>query len=155
MDAWWPKLLEAEFQPALGGEVFDAVQSMVGFGGPYVRRLTVGPRLRRRLVRLRQQGPARRVRANGAGTARRGVKEPTAAAGRSRLPRGAAAVAAAALSVTPQQIYGHGDCESDPQASCHDMNRWTSASGISIPPFPFQNRPTFQQTIELTQKLPR
>jgi hypothetical protein len=24
-----------------------------------------------------------------------------------------------------------------------------------VPDFPFQNRPTFQQTVELTQKLPR
>jgi hypothetical protein len=26
MDAWWPKLLEAEFRPALGNEAFGAVQ---------------------------------------------------------------------------------------------------------------------------------
>ena len=61
----------------------------------------------------------------------------------------------AALSVTPAQIYGHGACTENPQASCFDMNRWTSASAISIPPFPFQNRPTFQQVVELTQKLGR
>jgi hypothetical protein len=35
------------------------------------------------------------------------------------------------------------------------MNRWTSASGIEVPPFPFQNRPTFQQVVELTKALPR
>ena len=34
MDAWWPKLLEAAFHPALG-EAFGAVQSMIGFGAPY------------------------------------------------------------------------------------------------------------------------
>ena len=61
----------------------------------------------------------------------------------------------AALSVTPATIYGQGACEGDPQASCFDMNRWTSASAISVPPFPFQNRPTFQQVVELTRKLPR
>ena len=60
-----------------------------------------------------------------------------------------------ALSVTPQQIYGHGACAEDAQASCFDMNRWTSASGIEVPPFPFQNRPTFQQVIEPTKTLPR
>ena len=31
------------------------------------------------------------------------------------------------------------------------MNRSTSASAISVPPFPFQNRPTFQQVVELTR----
>ena len=56
--------------------------------------------------------------------------------------------------MTPQQIYGHGACASDPEASCFYMNRWVGASAVSIPPFPFQNRPTFQQVIELTQKLP-
>jgi hypothetical protein len=35
------------------------------------------------------------------------------------------------------------------------MNRFVSASGISVPPFPFQNRPTFQQVIELTKTLGR
>jgi len=34
MDAWWPKLLEAEFHPALGNEAFGAVQSMLRFGPP-------------------------------------------------------------------------------------------------------------------------
>ena len=62
----------------------------------------------------------------------------------------------AALSVTPQQIYGNGGrCASDPQASCYDMNTSVIAGGISIAPFPFQNRPTFQQVVELTQTLPR
>jgi hypothetical protein len=60
-----------------------------------------------------------------------------------------------ALSVNPQQIYGHGACAEDAQASCFDMNRFTSASGVSVPPFPFQNRPTFQQVVELVRTLPR
>ena len=35
------------------------------------------------------------------------------------------------------------------------QNRWTVASAIDVPPFPFQNRPTFQQTVEVTKRLPR
>src|SRR5260370_490564 len=34
MDAWWPKLLAAEFQPTLGKPVFDQLQVMIGFGAP-------------------------------------------------------------------------------------------------------------------------
>ena len=60
-----------------------------------------------------------------------------------------------ALSVTPAQIYGHGECAENPQASCFDMNRWVGASGITVPPFPFQNRPTFQQTATPTDHAPR
>jgi hypothetical protein len=59
------------------------------------------------------------------------------------------------MSVTPSQLYGHGVCAEDAQASCFDENRWVSASAITIPPFPFQNRPTFQQVVELTRTLPR
>jgi hypothetical protein len=60
-----------------------------------------------------------------------------------------------ALSVAPQRIYGHGAGSEDAQASCFDMNRFTSASGVSVPPFPFQNRPTFKQVVELVTTLPR
>jgi hypothetical protein len=62
---------------------------------------------------------------------------------------------AAATAVSPQQLYGQGDCSSNLQPSCFDQNRFTSASAISLPPFPFQNRPTFQQVVQPTQTLPR
>jgi hypothetical protein len=35
------------------------------------------------------------------------------------------------------------------------MDRWTTAAAVSIPPFPFQNRPTFQQVVEIPRQLPR
>ena len=60
-----------------------------------------------------------------------------------------------ARSDAKQKLYGYGDCASNPQARCFDQDRFTVASAISVPDFPFQNRPTFQQTVELTQKLPR
>ena len=60
-----------------------------------------------------------------------------------------------ALSMTPQQIYGVGDCSHNAQPSCYDQNRSVIASAISMPPFPFQNRPTFQQVVTLTRTLPR
>jgi hypothetical protein len=61
---------------------------------------------------------------------------------------------AAALKVTPAQLYG-GLCPKDPQPACADQDRYTSISAISLPPFPFQNRPTFQQVVTLTRRLPR
>jgi hypothetical protein len=61
-----------------------------------------------------------------------------------------------ALGVSRPDLYGQsGACKSDPQASCFDKNRWTVASAISIPPFAFQNRPTFQQVVELSRTLGR
>jgi hypothetical protein len=62
----------------------------------------------------------------------------------------------AALNVTKEQLYGKDPtCASKPEAICSDETISTSASGVSIPPFPLQNRPTFQQTVEPTKKLPR
>jgi hypothetical protein len=60
-----------------------------------------------------------------------------------------------ALNVTPQQLYGFGDCSSNPQPSCFDRNRSTNASGLSIDPQPFQNRPTFQQALSIPRTVPR
>ena len=35
MDAWWPRLVRAEFQPTLGKDLFDLVEARVlGIGGP-------------------------------------------------------------------------------------------------------------------------
>ena len=59
-----------------------------------------------------------------------------------------------ALSVTPQELYGFGDCESDPDPQCYDLNRATVASGIELPPGLFQNRPTFQQTVSVKKDVP-
>ena len=50
---------------------------------------------------------------------------------------------------------GNGACASNPQPSCFDANRPTETAGIELGAFPFQNRPTFQQVVTLTQKLPR
>jgi hypothetical protein len=60
----------------------------------------------------------------------------------------------AALKVTPQELYGHGECESNPNPECFDRNRSTVASGIDIGSAPFQNRPTFQQTVSLSHGVP-
>jgi hypothetical protein len=62
---------------------------------------------------------------------------------------------ASALAVSKNDLYAHGACADDPDAACYDQNFWTVASAVSIPPFPFQNRPTFQQTVEVTKRLPR
>jgi len=60
--------------------------------------------------------------------------------------------------VTRQQLYGNDStCSSEHrvEASCYDETRSTVASGVDIGPFPWINRPTFQQTVELTRHLPR
>jgi len=157
MDAWWPKLLEAEFLPALGGEAFGAVQGMLGFGAPSPGSGPSAPAFSDGWYGYVSKDLRDLLAANGLGT--------TPKAAYKQLYCGKGSLEACrqalqnslqeALSVTPAQIYGNGACSGNPQASCFDMNRWTSASAISVPPFPFQNRPTFQQVVELTKTLPR
>ena len=60
MDAWWPKLVEAQFRPALGGEAFEQLRRDARRPASHTRRLARRARLLRRLVGLRPQGPARR-----------------------------------------------------------------------------------------------
>jgi acyl-homoserine lactone acylase PvdQ len=61
----------------------------------------------------------------------------------------------ALATVDPATLYGRGDCKSDADAQCFDRNRSTIAGAVSIAPQPFQNRPTFQQAVEVTQHVPR
>jgi acyl-homoserine lactone acylase PvdQ len=153
MDAWWPKLLEAEFKSTLGGELFGTLQGMLGFGAPYVGGNPAAPDFADGWYGYVSKDLRSVLAANGMGAA--------PAAPYSRIYCGGGSLAACstalqsslaeALKVTPAQIYGHGACKEDAEPSCFDMNRWTTASGVSVPPFPFQNRPTFQQVVELTK----
>jgi acyl-homoserine lactone acylase PvdQ len=157
MDAWWPKLLAAEFRPALGNEAFAAVQSMLRFGPPNPGSLPAEPDFSDGWYGYVSKDLRDLLAANGSGTTPEGAyKRLYCGSGALEACRGALRNSLLeALSVTPAQIYGHGACAEDAQASCFDMNRWVSVSAISVPPFPFQNRPTFQQVVELTKSLPR
>jgi hypothetical protein len=218
MDAWYPRLLDAEFHAVLGDEAFTALRGMNDFGaitpgqpaaGGYpdfsdgwygyvskdLRDLLAAAgapvtahtnpaivcRRVRRHVRVRGRRVTRRVLVCPHGGARTAAAPRGRHIRRHRLRRGTAAMAvlgayshiycgagsltacrqalqstlSAALSVSPAAIYGVPGCQSDPEASCYDEDTSTHASGISIPRFPWQNRPTFQQVVELTRTLPR
>ena len=154
MDAWWPKLSEAVFKPALGDGVVGALRKMV----PYDAELDPGSSpsapafetgwygfvykdLRDLFTPKAVRGRWSRVYCGN------GSKAKCRAALRASLTE--------ALKVTKAQLYGRGDCSANAQAACFDLNRSTEASAVTVDPFPFQNRPTFQQTVELFQKLPR
>ena len=154
MDAWWPKLARAIFAPSLGTKVTDQLHAFL----PYDLELDPGDApsapsfekgwygfvskdLRDLFTPKRVKGRWSRVYCGN------GSKARCRAALRQSLTE--------ALTVTKKDLYGRGDCAEDAQSACFDRNRSTVASAVSLPPFPFQNRPTFQQTVELTQKLPR
>jgi hypothetical protein len=152
MDAWWPKLLRAEFRPLLGTRGFDAITTMVGFGSTAFSEGWYGyvSKDLRRLFRIgSERGPYSRIYCGNAAGARF-----SAAALQRRCRVALQSSLAQALTVTPRQLYGR-TCPRDPEPACADRNTWTYASAIMVPPFPYQNRPTFQQVVTLTQHLPR
>jgi acyl-homoserine lactone acylase PvdQ len=151
MDAWWPRLAEAIFKPALGDAPLKALRALNDY--PDLPSSPAAPDffsgfesyvskdLRDLTQRKRVRGPWSRIYC-----------------GRGSLKRCRAAILSslsAALDVTPAQLYGKGDCASDPDAECFDRNRWVEAAAVTVPPMPFQNRPTFQQVVSIPKRLPR
>ncbi|MGZ6641682.1 MAG: penicillin acylase family protein [Solirubrobacteraceae bacterium] len=152
MDAWWPRAVDAVFRRSLKAPAFDALDSMIDVGDntagqPAAPDFYFGwwgylhKDLRTLLHRRDPRGRFSRVHCGG------GSRKACGAALRASLR--------AAMKVTRESLYGKGACQSDPQASCFDKNRSTVGSAVDVPPAPFQNRPTFQQTVELTRQLPR
>jgi acyl-homoserine lactone acylase PvdQ len=153
MDAWWPKLVTAEFKPRLGNQAFERLQGMLALGdhtggSPSAPDFFDGwwgyvSKDLRALFGPQPKGAYSRIYCGN------GSKKKC----RAMLQR----TLAAALKVSPQQLYGggNGDCAANPQPSCFDQNRPQVTSGITLGPFPFQNRPTFQQVVTLTQRLGR
>ena len=153
MDAWWPKLLEAEFKPALGPKAYEDLEGMLETGS-YTGGSPTEPSF--------DDGWWGYVSKD-----LRDVFGPTPKAPWSRDYCGGGSKAkckqvlekslTAALKVKPAALYGGGDgaCAANPQPSCFDANRPQETSGIELGDFPYQNRPTFQQVVTLTQKLGR
>jgi acyl-homoserine lactone acylase PvdQ len=153
MDAWWPKLVEAEFKPSLGEKAFERLQGMLKIGdhtggSPQAPDFEDGwwgyvSKDLRDLFGPKPKAPYSRVYCG------KGSKDRCRRALQRSLGR--------ALKTTPAELYGggNGKCAADPQPTCFDQNRPVVTSGVTLPPFPFQNRPTFQQVVTLTQKLPR
>ena len=143
-------LVQHEFQPMLGAGAFAAVGGMVGAGGTSFEggwQGYVSKDLRRLFGSERAPySVAYCGNVPGHKLSKRKLR------GRCRAALDASLKAA--LSVTPSQLY-RSTCPSDPEPACADRNRWTNASAIRLPAFPYQNRPTFQQVVTLTQQLAR
>jgi acyl-homoserine lactone acylase PvdQ len=154
MDAWWPRLRAAIFQHTLGGPLYDQMLQMLAPGES--KEIAdhqppsfetdwygqVSKDLRDLFDRRKPAGAYSRVYCGG------GSKIRCRLALRQSLLQ--------ALGVSKQQLYGKDpNCASRAEASCSDETLSTTVSAVSIPPFPLQNRPTFQQTAEPTRKLPR
>ncbi len=151
IDAWWPLLVTAEFQPTLGKRGFDAVHSMLAFDDPN-RNQHLGSAFDggwygyvskdlRELLGARVRGSYSRVYCG------RGKLGACRKALLSSLD-------AALKHDSDGELYPEGSCtlyggiSGDPQA-CADLIHYRAVGAITQPEEPWVNRPTFQQTVEI------
>jgi acyl-homoserine lactone acylase PvdQ len=149
MDAWWPMLVRAEFQPVLGGALLGLIEGDfpindapghgvscchvgsawdVGFYGIVQKDL-------RAVLGQRVRGPLNRVYC-----------------GRGSLPRCRRALGASlrrAAAESPQRVYpADADCAAGDQM-CADSIQYRSTGVIGVPGMEWINRSTFQQADDL------
>jgi hypothetical protein len=155
MDAWWPLLVRAEFQPVLGRSLLDAIENSfsindepghgtsgshlgsawdVGFYGIVQKDL-------RRALGRRVRGPLNRVYC-GAGSRRRC---------RNALRRSLKN----ALAQPASRVYPADSACSAGDQMCSDSIQFRSVGAISQPLIEWINRPTFQQAVEVQGHGPR
>jgi acyl-homoserine lactone acylase PvdQ len=144
MDAWWPRWLKAEFKPTLGGELFDAVFSVVGFHdapGPvgsafitgwygYVNkdlRMVLGEDVRGRFSRT-YCGRGSRAKC------------------RRALVR---SLDKALEHTSDAELYPGEPCDGGDAQWCYDAVEHTTTGAIDQPEIHWIDRPTFQQVVQI------
>jgi acyl-homoserine lactone acylase PvdQ len=157
MDAWWPRLVRAEFQPGLGKRLFDFVESQVlGIGGPddwgWVWTSQVQKDLRSVLGR-RERGRYSRIYCGGPvpepihGKRLRHARRHCRGVLLSTL-RAAVAEVAQKRGSDPAQWKLQAVCDQTDPPSCDQLVPNT-AGAVATPPFPWQNRGTYHQIDEI------
>lgn len=151
IDAWWPRLVTAEFQPSLGKPAFDAVHSVIGFDD-HNRADHLGSAFQdgwygfaqkdlRSLLGAKVRGAYSRVYCG---------KGKLAACRTALL----ASLKDALAHDSDAELYPDGGCTEfgdipgDAQA-CADTIHHRALGAITIPPVPWVNRPTFQQAVQI------
>jgi acyl-homoserine lactone acylase PvdQ len=144
MDAWWPRLVKAQFRPVLGGPLFQEVQEMIGLdneanpGGSAYGSGWYGyvEKDLRRVLRAPVTDPYSRRYCGGGRLAacRKALTSSLRKALRHR---------------SNEELYPRGPCDLGGPQICHDAVRHTATGGISQPPIHWINRPTFQQVVEV------
>jgi acyl-homoserine lactone acylase PvdQ len=151
MDAWWPLLVRAEFQPVLGAALLDQVESDFPINdqpghGAAVHGTAAGAHLGsswdvgfygivqkdlRAVMHHKVTGPLNRIYCgNGSEASCRAALESSLAA---------------AVAETPQQVYpADGVCQAGDQM-CSDSIQFRAIGAITQPLIEWVNRPTFQQ----------
>jgi hypothetical protein len=158
MDAWWPRFVRAAFEPTLGKDLFDKVLSFLSLGdgtagsgwawATHVQkdlRALLGKPVRGRYSRAYCGGPAgtplrgkrlRKVRLRCREVLLSTLRDAVATAGRKYG------------SADPASWKVPATCTAKSPPLC-DQNVPSALGAVDTPPFPWQNRGTFHQVVEL------
>jgi acyl-homoserine lactone acylase PvdQ len=149
MDAWWPRLVEQQFTPALGQPLYDRLTDMIGIDNPpHTRQGSaylagwysyVEKDLRAVLGDGVAGGFSRRYCGGGDRAACEGVL-------RSTLKE--------AMAEPRSLVYQDPQCDEADNAAlddqvCFDAIEYTAVGAVTQPLQRWQNRPTFQQVVEV------
>ncbi len=144
IDAWWPRWVTAEFQPALGAKLFDALEHVVSFDdkpGPIGSAYLAG-----------WYGYVNKDLRAILGDPVRGAFSRTYCGDGSLSKCRAALVSSlkdALAHDSDAELYPDGPCEGGDAQWCHDAVHHTATGAITQPPIHWINRPTFQQVVQV------
>jgi acyl-homoserine lactone acylase PvdQ len=156
LDAWWPLWMRAQFQPALGEGLFEAMSAVHALDNhPNNHGDHVGSAWQSGWYSFAQKDLravlGRRVRG-------RWSRRYCGGGSVARCRRALASSLTAAIEVDAASLYSDGVCADagrDGEQTCFDAIWHRPLGGITQPLIPWQNRPTFQQVVEIPKRLPR
>jgi hypothetical protein len=145
MDAWWPRLVDAQFQPTLGNELMDRLEDMLGIDN------------------APSNGNGSAYQSGWYGYAQKDLRTALGKKVKGRYSRkycggGSLATCRDALlaSLTDAlahdsdaELYPDGPCAGMDAQACGDSIRYSTTGGITQPRQPWINRPTFQQAVQI------
>jgi acyl-homoserine lactone acylase PvdQ len=143
MDAWWPRLVEAQFKPTLGEGLFQQLQTVIG--------LDDRPRAQGSAYQSGWYGYVEKDLRSVLGQRVEG-RYSREYCGGGRLGRCRQALLSslqAALEVNDEDLYGTESCEGGGPQWCFDAVRYRALGAVTQPPMHWINRPTFQQAVEI------
>jgi acyl-homoserine lactone acylase PvdQ len=156
MDAWWPLWMHAEFEPALGSDLFGKIQDILSLdnppnnGGEHLGSAYqdgwwgYASKDLRRIMGMPEKGKFSRVYCG------RGSETRCRAALLRSLK--------AAIATPGSKIYQDEVCSKQGKQgdqACYDTIMFRALGAITQPLTPWVNRPTFQQAVEIPKHLTR
>jgi hypothetical protein len=156
LDAWWPLWMRAQFEPVLGKPLFDAMAAVHELDNhPNNHGDHVGSAWQGGWYSFAQKDLRTLLGAHVRG---RWSRTYCGKGLLSRCRRALGGSLKAALAADPATLYSDGVCAGagrDGDQACFDAIWHRPLGGVTQPLIPWQNRPTFQQVVEIPTQLPR